>query len=252
MAGPRKIGVTRKMPVASKMAVTGKMLELCKALQPARLLLIALAIGLLLATATPVWALSAQNYPSAPPSERLLDATGVFSRAAAAEVEQALEALSKDELDAHMITVERLDYGLSLGQLGKQLLDRWAESGGNARQLLFLYDLQTKSAEVVASAALADTLEAPLLRSIGRTTMGQPLRQGARYRQASLDGIGRLQTVLEGGDDPGEPATAELVQLPTTVPTHEQTQSSNARTWVLVLLAVGTIVPMLTWWIFSR
>jgi uncharacterized protein len=151
-----------------------------------------------------------------------------------------------------MVTVERLDYGLSLGQLGNQLLDRWAESGANPRQLLFLYDLQTKSAEVVASAPLADTLGAPLLRSTGRATMGQPLRQGARYRQASLDGIGRLQTVLEGGEDPGEPATAELVQLPTTVPTHEQTQSSNARTWVLVLLAVGTIVPMLTWWIFSR
>jgi uncharacterized protein len=244
--------VTGKMAVVDKMAVTRKMLELSKALQPARLLLFALAIGLLLATATPVLALSAQNYPSAPPSERLLDASGVFSRAAAAEVEQALEALSKDELDAHLVTVERLDYGLSLGQLGNQLLDRWAESGGSSRQLLFLYDLQTKSAEVVASAPLADTFGAPLLRSTGRATMGQPLRQGGRYRQASLDGIGRLQTVLEGGADPGEPATAELVQLPTTVPTHEQTQSSNARTWVLVLLAVGTIVPMLTWWIFSR
>lgn len=240
------------MAVIGKTAVTGKILELGKALQPARLLLMALVIGLLLATAAPVWALSAQSYPSAPPSERLLDASGLFSRAAAAEVEQALEALSKDDVDAHMVTVERLDYGLSLGQLGNQLLDRWAESGGNARQLLFLYDLQTKSAEVVASAPLADTLGTPLLRSTGRATMGQPLRQGARYRQASLDGIARLQTVLEGGEDPGEPATAELVQLPTTVPTHEQTQSSNARTWVLVLLAVGTIVPMLTWWIFSR
>ena len=151
-----------------------------------------------------------------------------------------------------VFAVIQLDYGLTLGQLGNQLLDRWAEGGANPRQLLFLYDLQTKTAEIVASAPLADTLTAPLLRSTVRTTMGQPLRQGARYRQSSLDAIGRLQIVLQGGEDPGEPATAELVQLPTTVPTHEQTQSSNARTWVLVLLAVGTIVPMLTWWIFSR
>jgi uncharacterized protein len=178
--------------------------------------------------------------------------TGLFSRAAAADVEHALESLSNDDVDAHLLTVERLDYGLTLGQLGNQLLDRWAEGGANPRQLLFLYDLQTKTAEIVASAPLADTLAAPLLRSTVRTTMGQPLRQGARYRQSSLDAIGRLQIVLQGGEDPGEPATAELVQLPTTVPTHEQTQSSNARTWVLVLLAVGTIVPMLTWWIFSR
>lgn len=239
-------------PVAEAGVLPAKMALPARGHQPPRLLLLALAIGLLLATAMPAWALAARDYPAAPPSERLLDPTGLFSRAAAADVEHALESLSNDDVDAHLLTVERLDYGLTLGQLGNQLLDRWAEGGANPRQLLFLYDLQTKTAEIVASAPLADTLAAPLLRSTVRTTMSQPLRQGARYRQSSLDAIGRLQIVLQGGEDPGEPATAELVQLPTTVPTHEQTQSSNARTWVLVLLAVGTIVPMLTWWIFSR
>ncbi|MFZ9973545.1 MAG: TPM domain-containing protein, partial [Vulcanococcus sp.] len=28
--------------------------------------------------------------------------------------------------------------------------------------------------------------------------------------------------------------------------------SSNAFLWVVVLLVVGTLVPMITWWVFSR
>lgn len=36
------------------------------------------------------------------------------------------------------------------------------------------------------------------------------------------------------------------------IPTKEETASSNGFTWIIVLLAVGTVVPMLTWWVFSR
>ena len=82
--------------------------------------------------------------------------------------------------------------------------------------------------------------------------MAQPIREGARFRQASLDGIERVLTVLQGGDDPGEPVVAQVLSQPTNVPTREETASSNAFTWVVVLLVVGTIVPMATWWVFSR
>ena len=82
--------------------------------------------------------------------------------------------------------------------------------------------------------------------------MGVPLRDGARYRQASLDALQRLQTVLAGGEDTGSPVVQERLTLPSNIPTREQTAASNAFTWVIVLLVVGTIVPMLTWWVFSR
>jgi uncharacterized protein len=36
------------------------------------------------------------------------------------------------------------------------------------------------------------------------------------------------------------------------VPSKEDTQSSHALTWVVVLLVIGTVVPMATWWVFSR
>jgi uncharacterized protein len=36
------------------------------------------------------------------------------------------------------------------------------------------------------------------------------------------------------------------------IPTREETANSKGFQWVIVLLVVGTIVPMLTWWVFSR
>ena len=104
----------------------------------------------------------------------------------------------------------------------------------------------------MASPSLGGQLSEDLLRSTARTTMALPIREGARFRQASLDGISRIHTVLEGADDPGEPATAPEVAVVSNVPSREETASSNAFTWVVVLLVVGTIVPMLTWWVFSR
>jgi uncharacterized protein len=82
--------------------------------------------------------------------------------------------------------------------------------------------------------------------------MGLPLREGARYRQASFDALDRLAVVLDGGEDPGPPQLVERLPLETNIPTREETQSSNAFMWVVVLLVVGTLVPMITWWVFSR
>jgi len=82
--------------------------------------------------------------------------------------------------------------------------------------------------------------------------MGLPLREGSRYRQASLDALSRLEVVLNGGEDPGPPQLVERMPVETNIPTKEETESSNAFLWVVVLLVVGTLVPMITWWVFSR
>jgi uncharacterized protein len=204
------------------------------------------------AAAAPAMAVSVDSFPAAPPPQRVLDRAEVLSRAANTEVSRQLEALAAERVDAHLITLTRLDYGLSLPQLGQQLLERWRAAGGGDGQLLFLIDSQTNTAAVVTSPALEGQLSPGLLRSTARTTMAQPIRDGARFRQASLDGISRLQTVLQGGEDPGEPIVAEAEVLPSNVPTREETAESNAFTWVVVLLVVGTVVPMATWWVFSR
>ena len=214
--------------------------------------LLALALALLLPLA-PVLALSLQDLPSAPAENHLIDSADVFSRASRSEISKQLEEFKGDRVNAQLLTVSRLDYGLDVSGLADQLLTRWGEGGAAATPLLLLViDAQNKATAIVASPELERQLPASLLRSTARTTMAQPLRDGDRYRQASLDALQRLHTVLEGGEDPGEPLIQEAAVVVSNVPTQEETRESNGLTWIVVLLAAGTVVPMLTWWVFSR
>ncbi|MFM1813280.1 MAG: hypothetical protein RLZZ336_2218 [Cyanobacteriota bacterium] len=221
-----------------------------------RLLATVAAMVLLLLPAAPAQALSAATLPAQPPANHVLDEASLLSRAASVDVSRALETLASDGVQASWISVPRLDYGVSLSQFGGDLLRRWqADTGTSAapEQLLFLVDAQTSGTAIVATPALQERLSPQLLTSTARTTMAQPLRDGGRYRQGSLAAIDRLQTVLSGGEDPGPPQVASTAQVsPVSVPSREETLSSNAFTWVVVLLVVGTVVPMLTWWVFSR
>lgn len=205
---------------------------------------------MLLTPAAPALALNAADLPQAPPSNHVLDQAQLLSRASAADIARSLEALEGQQVQASWVSVPRLDYDLTLPQLGQQLLERWADAGND--QLLLLIDGQTSATAIVATPSLQQRLSPELLRSTSRTTMAQPVREGNRYRQASLDAINRLDAVLHGDDDPGEPALAVNPVATARVPSREQTLSSNATTWVIVLLVVGTLVPMLTWWVFSR
>lgn len=208
------------------------------------------SLVLLTVLAGPAMALSVSDLPQAPPPNHVLDQAQLLSRASVGDLSRELASISRDGVEANWVSVSRLDYDLSLSQLGHELVERWQASGSD--QLLFLIDGQTSGTAIVASPSLQERLPASLLKSTSRTTMAQPLREGNRYRQASLDAISRVAVVLDGGEDPGEPALAVNPVATARVPSREQTLSSNAKTWVVVLLVVGTIVPMLTWWVFSR
>ncbi len=211
-----------------------------------------ISVLLLFGAVAPAIALGVGDLPALPPTSHVLDRAQVLSRAASGEIEKALAALEADHLDAQLITIERLDYGLSLDQLGQQLLRKWHDAAPDQPRLLVLLDTQTRAASIVADPSVERQLTPDLLRSTARTTMALPLRSGERYRQATLDGLVRLSTVLAGGEDPGEPVEETVVAPASTIPSQEETAKSNAFTWIVALLAVGTIVPMLTWWIFSR
>lgn len=219
------------------------------------LLVAVVAMALLLPAAAR--ALSPADLPATPPAGRILDGAAVLSRASAGEIERQLEHLVSDHVNARLVTVNRLDYGLTLEAFGAGLLERWRSpeslsTGAADPLLLLLIDGQTRGTAIVADPALSGQLSPELLRSTARTTMALPLREGDRYRQATLDALTRLDTVLEGGEDPGEPEVAEAPVVVSNIPSQEETAASNAFTWVVVLLVVGTVVPMATWWIFSR
>ena len=199
-------------------------------------------------------AMGVQEFPASPPLNRVLDTADLLSRASITDLDRRLAALEDDHIQARLVTLRRLDYGLDLGDLGHQLLDRWQGDGTTTAdgQLLFLIEAQNNTASVVVSNDLLDQLPVSMLSSTGTSTMGLPLREGARYRQASIDGIDRLASVLRDGQDPGPPQLIERLAVESNVPSRDETQSSNALTWVVVLLTVGTLVPMITWWVFSR
>jgi uncharacterized protein len=213
-----------------------------------------MGLVLLLGLALPPAALATgvADFPSEPPAGHVLDSADLLSRAAAGDVDKRLAALEADHIEARLVTLRRLDYGVSLEALGQQLVERWEASEPDRSQLLLLIESQNNSAAVVASSDLLEQLPKTLLSSTALSTMGLPLREGARYRQASLDALDRLEVVLQGGEDPGPPQLQERLPVETNIPTKEETASSKAFTWVVVLLVVGTLVPMITWWVFSR
>lgn len=201
----------------------------------------------------PALALAPADFPAQPPTAHVLDEGHVLSRSSAQEIEGVLQTFSEERVDATVITVPKLDYGVSLQQLGESLLSRWGEPPADGpSRLLVLIDAQTRSTAVVASKGLDGRLPAELLDSTAETTMAIPLRSADRYRQATLDALSRLGTVLRGGEDPGEPVLEEAPAVVSNIPSKEETQSSHAFTWVVVLLVIGTVVPMATWWVFSR
>ena len=224
-------------------------------LSPFKSLQLLIAASLCFFLAVPAgFALSPQDLPAQPPDKAVLDSADVLSRAGKNEIEARLNELESSKVDARVITLRKLDYGLSLTGFGEELVERWSNKDNRSERplILFLEETQNKQAAVVVSAELSDQLPDALLRSTARTTMSQPMRDGERFRQASMDGIERIAVVLNGGEDPGPPIQIERTALPTNVPTVEETSESNAFTWVIVLLVVGTIVPMATWWVFSR
>ena len=185
------------------------------------------------------------------PETLVIDEADVLSRASRGELESKLRSFEDQRVDARLITLRRLDYGISLNSFGEELLETWSSPSGNPL-LLMLIETQNKRSAVVADQKLEEQLPSSLLTSTARTTMTVPLREGDRYRQASVDGLTRLSTVLSGAEDPGPPQEIERVTLPTNIPTRTETEESDATKWVIILLVLGTIIPMATWWVFSR
>jgi uncharacterized protein len=221
-------------------------------LRSLRGLLLGLVMVLGLALPPAALATGLQDFPLDAPAGHVLDGADLLSRSAAADLEKRLDDLTADHIEARLVTLRRLDYGVSLEALGQQLVERWGAGDPDRSQLLLLIESQNNSGAVVASTDLLDQLPQSLLSSTAISTMGLPLREGARYRQASIDALDRLSVVLQGGEDPGPPQLQERLPMESNIPTKEETASSNAFVWVVVLLVVGTLVPMITWWVFSR
>ena len=216
----------------------------------ARLLPLLLLILSLLLPATPSLAVAPVDSAS-PPEGHVLDSAEVLSRASTGELGSRLANLESDHISANLVTVKRLDYNVDLDSFASELLSRWHGSDDDS-DLLIAIDSGANAASIAADATLLQRLPNALLESTAEETMSVALRDGGRYRQATVDGLSLLETVLAGQEDPGSPVLIEQVAVVSNVPTKEETEESNALIWVAVPLVLGTLVPMATWWVFSR
>ena len=98
-------------------------------------------------------AVSAQDFPQSLPDETVLDSADVLSRASRNEISTRLQELDQFHVDARLVTLRRLDYGLSLNGFGEDLLDHWGNDSSRIDRplLIFLEETQSKRATVVAS-----------------------------------------------------------------------------------------------------
>ena len=212
--------------------------------------LVLLLIGLAL-PAMPAAAIAPGDFPASAPEGHVLDSAEALSRASTGELGTRLSDLSVDHINANLVTVRRLDYNIDLDSFASELLTRWQGSPDDS-DLLIAIDTGANAASIAADQTLLQRLPESLLESTADETMAVALRDGGRYRQATIDGLTRLETVLAGQEDPGPPELIEQVAVVSNVPSKEETEESNALIWVAVLLVLGTLIPMATWWVFSR
>ena len=135
------------------------------------------ALGLVVLVACPLTAqaISPADLGVNRPDERVLDDADVFSRASRSELNARLQDLASERVDARVVTLRRLDYGLNLDGFGEELLEQWSSTGSEPL-LLLLIETQNKRASIAADASLQSQLPEALLTSTARTTMSVPLR----------------------------------------------------------------------------
>ena len=97
------------------------------------------------------------------PDALVIDDADVFSRASRGELEVKLRSFDDQRVDARLITVRRLDYGINLNSFGQELLEMWSSPSGNPL-LLMLIETSNKRSAVVANQELEAQLPSSLLK----------------------------------------------------------------------------------------
>lgn len=204
-------------------------------------------IGTPAASATGVYSM-----PNLGSSTWVLDQAGVFSRLTQGELAGKLENLAKSTGDeVRFVTFHRLDYGETIQDFADQLFAKWFPTADDqAHQVLLVLDNVT-NAVAIKSGSDVPYLTPEIADSIAQETVMVPLRDGNKYNQAFADASDRLVAVLSGDPDPGPPVVIDTTSTEGTFAKAEETDDRSATILVVVLLALATIIPMATYYIYQ-
>jgi uncharacterized protein len=149
--------------------------------------------------------------------------------------------------EVRFVVIRRLDFDTTIEGFADQLFNRWyPEPAVQNNQTLLVLDTLTNSTALKQGETSQALLTEDIADSVLRETIAVPLKDGAKYNQALIEADKRLSAVLSGQADPGPP-TVQAISLEGTFATAEETDDKSATVWVVVLLALATLIPMVTY-----
>jgi uncharacterized protein len=206
-----------------------------------------LALSLNLA---PAWATGIYDLPivGAGSTTYLIDQADSISLANENRLNGDLKKLAQTTgQEVRFVVIRRLDFDSTIDGFADQLFERWYPDGEAQRnQTLLVLDTLTNSTALRQGEGAQALLTEDIADSLLRETIAVPLKDGAKYNQALIEADKRLGAVLSGQADPGPP-TVQAVSLEGTFATAAETDDKSATVWVVVLLALATLIPMVTY-----
>jgi uncharacterized protein len=178
----------------------------------------------------------------------LVDTADAISLANEGRLNNDLKKLAqKTGQEVRFVVIRRLDFDATMAGFADQLFQTWYPTPAEqAQQTLLVLDTLTNSTALRRGEAVKSLLSDEQVVSITAETIAIPLKEGAKYNQALLEADKRLVAILSGQPDPGPPSVAEI-SLEGTFATAEETDDRSATLWVVVLLALATLIPMVTY-----
>lgn len=203
--------------------------------------------------AAPAHATSLYEMPGLVADIWVIDKAEVLSFSNEGKISSALADLAKQTgFEVRMVSIHRLDYDETAQSFADKLFEQWFPTPEEqAKQVLLVIDNVTNNTGIRSGATVKQLLSDDIAQSVAQETVVIPLKDGNKYNQALLGASDRLVAVLSGQPDPGPPQLQDTVRVESTFATREQTKSSNATFWVIVILIVATVVPMATYYFYQ-
>lgn len=197
----------------------------------------------------PAGALEIADIPDLPTNDRtwVVDFANIINSATEGEITRKLDDIQTSTGKAvRFITVSRIDFGQPAEEFLQEIFTKWFPDGGREEALVLIAAEDHRTAWQ-AGEGVKELLTPDILESVIGETMLPPVQE-SRFNQALQEGARRILAVLAGEPDPGPPVL--IAQVEKTVA--EPIDSKTSTTWVIVLLAAATIVPMATYFLMQR
>ncbi|NJL83470.1 MAG: YgcG family protein [Chloroflexaceae bacterium] len=218
------------------------------------ILSVVLVMGVLLGAIAPALATGVFDLPplQAGANSWVIDRAEAISRINENQLNsdfQELAAATGNEV--RLVTIRRLDYDTTIDSFADELFATWYPTPeAQANQTLLVLDTLTNNVAIRRGEAASSLLTDAIADSVVAESVAIPLREGGKYNEAFLLVKDRLVAVLSGQPDPGPPAEKVTLSVESTFAEAEEADTKSSALWVIGLLAIATIVPMATYFLY--